>query len=91
MTCSSGERTIFFSNISLAVEIILSSIALAISEYHGIPLNHVVVGQELVVGEDCGLQVRQVELGLDVEQLVEDVDVGSDGLHPVEDVGLELL
>ena len=60
------------------------------------------VGQELVVGEDCGLlkvhhaavlhtKVSQVELGLDVVQLVKDVDVGPAGLHPVQDVGLEFL
>ena len=44
MTCSSGDRTIFFTNISLAGEIILSSIALVRSEYHGLPLNDVLVG-----------------------------------------------
>ena len=60
------------------------------------------VGQELVVGEDCGwlkvhhmavlhTKVSQVEVGIDVVQLVEVVDVGSDGLYPVQDVGLELI
>ena len=76
-------------------------------EYHGMPLNHVLVGDtwwwviSLLLEKSrllkvhhpaiLGPKIRHVELGLHIVQFVIDVNVGSYGLHPIQDVWLELL